>query len=87
MHQTGEMSAYWHGFIINYCIKNLKPYFMNIKLGALIVGGVAAFAYYKYSKMTAKEKKDIVDNLKQKGKKIYDEYIPAVKETIEKNYL
>ena len=57
---------------------------MNIKLGALIVGGLAAYAYYKYNKMSPKERKDIVENLKQKGKKIYDEYIPAVKETIEK---
>ena len=60
---------------------------MNIKLGALIVGGLAAYAYYKYNKLSPKEKKDIVDNLKQKGKKLYDEYVPAVKETIEKNYL
>lgn len=60
---------------------------MNIKLGALIVGGLAAYAYYKYNKMSPKERKDIVENLKQKGKKIYDEYIPAVKETIEKNYM
>jgi hypothetical protein len=60
---------------------------MNIKFGALIVGALAAFAYYKYSKLSPKERKDMVDNLKEKGKKIYDEYIPAVKETIEKNYL
>ncbi|CAN5527287.1 hypothetical protein BH10BAC2_BH10BAC2_08530 [soil metagenome] len=60
---------------------------MNIKIGALIVGGLAALAYYKFNKLTPTEKKDIVDNLKQKGKKLYDEYIPAVKDTIEKNYI
>ncbi|QEC66597.1 hypothetical protein FRZ67_04525 [Panacibacter ginsenosidivorans] len=60
---------------------------MNIKIGALIVGGLAAFAYYRYSKLSPKEKKDVVDNLKQKGKKLYEEYVPVVKETIEKNYM
>ena len=60
---------------------------MNIKIGALILGGLAAFAYYKYNQLSPKEKKDIVDNLKQKGKKLYDEYIPAVTDTIQKNYM
>jgi hypothetical protein len=65
----------------------LKPYFMNIKIGALIVGGLAAFAYYKFKKLSPQEKKDIVDNLKQKGKKLYDEFIPVVKDTMEKNQM
>jgi hypothetical protein len=60
---------------------------MNIKIGALIVGGLAAFAYYRYNKLSPKEKEDIVANLKQKGKKLYDEYLPVVKDTIEKNYI
>ena len=60
---------------------------MNIKIGALIVAGLAACAYYAYNKLSAKEKKDMVDNLKRQGKKLYEEYIPAVKETIEKNYM
>jgi hypothetical protein len=60
---------------------------MNIKIGALIVGGAAVIAYYMYNKLSAKEKKDIVDNLKQKGKKLYEEYIPVVKDTIQKNYM
>ena len=60
---------------------------MNIKIGALIAGGLAVLAYYKYNKLSAKEKKDIVDNLKQKGKKLYKEYIPAVKDRIQQNYI
>jgi hypothetical protein len=57
---------------------------MNIKIGALIVGGLAAFAYYRYNKLSPKEKEDIVANLKQKGKKLYDEYLPVVKDTMRK---
>jgi len=60
---------------------------MNIKIGALIVAGLAAVAYYKYNKLSAKEKKDMVDNLKRQGKKLYEEYIPVVKDTIQKNYM
>ncbi|MEO6583910.1 MAG: hypothetical protein ABIO05_06275 [Ferruginibacter sp.] len=60
---------------------------MNIKIGALIVGGLAAYAYYKYSKMSTEEKRDIVNNVKKKGKKIYDEFLPAeIKDTIEKSF-
>ena len=60
---------------------------MNIKIGALIVAGLAAVAYYKYNKLSAKEKKDMVDNLKRQGKKLYEEYIPAVKDRIQQNYI
>ena len=60
---------------------------MNIKIGALIAGSLAAFAYYKFKKLSPQEKKDIVDNLKQKGKKLYDEFIPVVKHTMEKNQM
>ncbi len=57
---------------------------MNKKFPVLIIAGIAAFLYYKYSKMSADEKKDIVNNLKQKGKQLYDEYIPGtVKQKIE----
>ena len=58
---------------------------MNIKIGALIVAGLAAFAYYKYNQLSTKEKKDMVDNLKRQGKKLYEEYIPTAKNTIQKN--
>jgi hypothetical protein len=44
---------------------------------ALIVAGVAgAIGYYMYSRMTEGEREEMIDNLKQKGKKIYDDYVP-----------
>ena len=44
---------------------------------ALILAGVAgAVGYYMYSKMSEEEKKEMVDNLKQKGKKLYNDYVP-----------
>ncbi len=47
------------------------------KKGALIIAGLAAFAYYKYSKMSAQEKDSMVSGLKEKGQKLYDDYIPS----------
>jgi hypothetical protein len=53
--------------------------------GLLILGAIAGFAYYKYSKMSAEQKRDIVNNLKEKGKKLYDNYVPnTIKETVAK---
>jgi len=42
----------------------------------IILAALAAFAYYKYSKLTAEEKRDLVNNLKAKGQKLKD-YVPA----------
>jgi hypothetical protein len=44
--------------------------------GGVILAAIAAFAYYKYSKLTNEQKRDLVNNLKQKGQKLYDQYIP-----------
>ena len=61
---------------------------MNTKLPGLIIAGLAAYAYYKYSKMSAEEKKSMVNNLKEKGKKLYDQYMPgSVKNGVEKNFM
>lgn len=55
------------------------------KLSFLLLAGAAAFAYHKYSKMSEAEKKEMVNNLKQKGKKIYDQFTPEnVKDTVKK---
>ena len=42
----------------------------------LALAGLAAWGYYKYSKMSEDQKKNLVSDLKQKGQKLYDENIP-----------
>jgi hypothetical protein len=49
----------------------------NARSGSLLLAGLAAFAYYKYSKMTPEERRTMFDGLKAKGKKLVDEYVPA----------
>jgi len=44
--------------------------------GALLIAGAAAFAYYKYSQMSEEEKSKIIADLKEKGQKLYDQYMP-----------
>lgn len=39
----------------------------------LLLAGLAAFAYYKYSKMTPEAKKKIVDTIKDKA----DQFLPG----------
>lgn len=41
-------------------------------LGSLLLAGLAAFGYYKYTKMSTEEK----DQLKEKGKKFYEDNVP-----------
>lgn len=41
--------------------------------GALLLAGAAAFAYYKYSKMSEEQKNNLVGSIKEKGRKYYDE--------------
>lgn len=58
----------------------------GIPKGGLLLAGLAAFAYYKYSKMSEQEKHDLVNNLKEKGQKLYDQYVPEdVKKMFSKN--
>jgi len=45
----------------------------------LALAGLAAFAYYKYSKMTEDQKRDLTNTLKEKGKKIFGSLIPESK--------
>lgn len=42
----------------------------------LLVAGLAAFAYYKYKKMSPEEKDNLVSTMKEKGMDLYDKYIP-----------
>ena len=51
---------------------------MNKKFstGGLVLAGLAAFAYYKYNKMSMQEKDNMISSLKERGQKLYDEYVP-----------
>jgi hypothetical protein len=53
----------------------------NIKfgagIGAALLAGAAGYAFYKYTKMSAEQKRNLVDGLKEKGKKFYDDNIPS----------
>lgn len=42
----------------------------------LVIAGLAAFAYFRYSKMTAGEKEKIHADLKQIGERVMKEIIP-----------
>ena len=42
----------------------------------LLLAGLAAYGYYKYSKMSEAEKKNLVGGLKEKGQRFYDEKVP-----------
>ena len=46
------------------------------KTVGLALAGLAAYAWYKYSKMSADEKRDLTNNLKEKGKNILDSVVP-----------
>lgn len=50
--------------------------FGNNKTGKFLLAGLAAFAWYKYSKMSSEEKTKMTSNLKEKGKRVYDQYVP-----------
>ena len=45
--------------------------------GGIIVAALAAFAYYKYSKLTPEQKRDLVNKIKGKGQQLYNDYVPA----------
>ena len=44
--------------------------------GRLLLAGLAAFAYYKYSRLTKDQKRELANNVKQKGRQLYDQYVP-----------
>ncbi|HEY0677855.1 MAG TPA: hypothetical protein VGD17_06200 [Chitinophagaceae bacterium] len=47
----------------------------------LLLAGAAAFAYYKYSKMSPQQRKDLVGGLKDKATKIFGQFMPGEKQT------
>ena len=66
-------------FIISLLNHKFYLMFNNKKLstGKLIAAGLAAFACYKYSKMSSNEKEQMASNLKDHAQKLYEKYIPA----------
>ena len=46
------------------------------KTGGLVLAGLAAYAYYKYNKMTPEERRQAMSGIKEKGQKLYDDYVP-----------
>jgi len=65
----------WYDFL---CL--IKDYLtlktITMKWGFILAGIAGAIGYYLYSSLTEEQKKEMVDNLKQKGKKMYDDYVP-----------
>lgn len=49
----------------------------KLPAGTLLAAGLAAFAYYKYSKMSEEEKHSLVSDLKDKAQNLYEQYMPA----------
>ena len=47
-----------------------------MKVAPLLLAGLAAFGYYKYSKMSEQEKKDLLN----KGKKFMDDNLGGLKD-------
>ena len=47
--------------------------------GGLLLAGLAAFALYKYSKMSPDQKSQLTNNLKEQGKKIFGQVMPGMK--------
>ena len=48
----------------------------KLPAGGLILAGLAAYAYYKYSRMSEEQKQNLVNDLKEKGKRYFDQYMP-----------
>lgn len=48
----------------------------KLPAGSLLLAGLAAFAYYKYSKLSPDDKSNLIATIKEKGKKLYDQYLP-----------
>ncbi len=48
----------------------------KLPAGTLLAAGLAAFAYYKYSKLTREEKDNIINDLKETGRNIVKELVP-----------
>lgn len=43
----------------------------------MLLAGAAAFAYYKYNRMSSEEKSRLVNDIKDKGRKIKERFMPS----------
>ena len=50
--------------------------------GGLLLAGLAAFALYKYSKMSAEQKSNLTKNIKEQGNRILGQVAPGLKSKI-----
>ena len=48
----------------------------------LILAAIAGLAYYKYSQLSQEQRRDMMNKVKEKGKKFYDKYMSNVEEII-----
>ncbi|MDB5202195.1 MAG: hypothetical protein JWQ27_1604 [Ferruginibacter sp.] len=49
---------------------------MLTKRSGLLLAGLAAYAAYKYSKMSPDQKENLFGGLKEKGRKLVDQFVP-----------
>jgi hypothetical protein len=47
-------------------------------LGGLLLAGAAAFAYYKYSRMSEQDKSRMLGGLKEKGRQFYEDNLSGL---------
>lgn len=43
----------------------------------MLLAGAAAFAYYKFNRMSSEEKSRLVNDIKDKGRKLKDRFMPG----------
>jgi hypothetical protein len=48
----------------------------KVPTGVFVLAGLAAFVYYKYSKLSEEEKNTLVADLKETGRIVYDQFVP-----------
>jgi hypothetical protein len=46
------------------------------KAGTIVLLGMAAYAFYRYSRMNADDKLKLADDIKSTGKKLLDQFMP-----------
>ena len=50
--------------------------FKKFPTGTLLLAGLAAYAYFRYSRMSEEQKDDLIVKLKERGENFYERYVP-----------